>query len=253
MTAAQHTGRAAPAEPAGPAAPVGSLRGRARCRRGAVRSLLAAAAATAAAAVLALGASPAAAHTELLGVAPGPGKVVAEGTQVTVTLTFSEAIDPAFATVVVVDAAEQVAPAEPVRVNGAEVVQAVQTLAPGDYDIRYRVVSADGHPVDGESGFSVQAAPQPTASPAPAPTPTEAVVPAPTDSASPDAAAPESASPEPASPEVGATALTGGTTDGDGGSALTLSLGAAALAVAVGGGALAARRRSGPKSPHVDG
>jgi hypothetical protein len=173
--------------------------------------------------------------------------VVAEGTQVTVTLTFSEAIDPAFATVVVVDAAEQVAPAEPVRVNGAEVVQAVQTLAPGDYDIRYRVVSADGHPVDGESGFSVQAAQQPT------PTPTDAVVPAPTDSASPDAAAPESASPEPASPEVGATALTGGTTDGDGGSALTLSLGAAALAVAVGGGALAARRRSGPKSPHVDG
>ena len=233
MTAAQHTGRGGPAGP---------LRARARCRRRAARSLLAAAAATAAAAVLALGASPAAAHTELLGVAPGPGEVVAEGTQVTVTLTFSEAIDPAFATVVVVDAAEQVAPAEPVRVNGAEVVQAVQTLAPGDYDIRYRVVSADGHPVDGESGFSVQAAQQPT------PTPTDAVVPAPTDSASPDAAAAGSTS-----PEVGATALTGGTTDGDGGSALTLSLGAAALAVAVGGGALAARRRSGPKSPHVDG
>ncbi len=207
----------------------------------AARGALAAAAALA---VLVLGALPASAHTELLGVVPGPGAVVAGGAQLTVTLTFSEAVDPALAAVVVVDSAERVVAADAPRVDGAAVNQVVRGLSAGEYAIRYRVVSADGHPVDGESRFSVAAAPPP-ATAAPAREPSTAA------SANPSGTGSASTAP---SAETAPVALTSDPGDPDGASALPLGLGAALLLLtAVGGGALMARRRrTDQRGPGVD-
>lgn len=210
----------------------------------AVRATLAAAtlavtlAVTLAGALL-LAALPAAAHTELLGVSPGPGETVAAGSQVTVSLTFTEAIDPAFATVVVVGAGDQVVAADPVRVDGADVTQPVLgTLAPGEYAIRYRVVSADGHPVDGESRFVVAAAP------APSPTDTAATEPGPSEPG-PSEPGPSEPGPTDEAPSRASADPTGdASATQQGSSAVPLGLGAAAVAAVVGGGALAARRRT---------
>lgn len=211
----------------------------------AVAAARAALAGAVAAAVLLLGAPPASAHTQLLGVAPGPGEVVPEGAPVTVTLTFSEAVDPALSTVVVVDSAERVVAADAPRVDGAAVHQVVRGLSAGEHTIRYRVVSADGHPVDGESAFSVQAAPGPTtAAPSPETSTTGGTTPSGT-------ATPSTATSARAAPTV----PRGDAGDRDGGSALSLGLGAAFLLLtAAGGGALAARRRrADPRGSGVDG
>lgn len=179
-------------------------------------------------------AAPATAHAALVSVSPADGEQVVATGPLTVSLTFTEAIDPAFATVVVVDASEAVVAAEPTRVDGATVSQVMQAVpAAGEYRVRFRVVSADGHPVDGESGFTVTA---------PAPSPAES------------AGEPE---PEPSAgsaSEPGAGETAGGTEpqqtepddsgigSGDG-SGLPLAAGAVALAGLLGGGALVARRR----------
>jgi len=184
-----------------------------------------------------LAASPTVAHAELVGVTPAGGEAVDVDAPLTVTLTFSEAIDPQFATVVVVDAAEVVIADSGTQVDGPTVSQVLpDTLQPGGYAIRYRVVSADGHPVDGESTFTVVQAAQPSATtPAPAPVEPTPVEPAPVE-------------PSPVEPlaETGASAET--EADG-GGSGMAFAAGALALAGLVAGGAVVARRRrDGPRT-----
>lgn len=97
----------------------------------------------------------ASAHDELLSTDPADGATASSPAQV--TLTFSGQIAQVGATVVVTDGdGASVVEGEPVA-EGTEVVQALAAdLAPGAYDVVWRVTSQDGHPISGTFGFTVE-------------------------------------------------------------------------------------------------
>ncbi|WP_433352779.1 copper resistance CopC family protein [Micromonospora saelicesensis] len=73
-----------------------------------------------------------------------------------VTLEFMQRLDPAFTTIVLTDAAKRKLPTgEPVVTGAKSTVQVVGTLPNGTYTVAYRVVSVDGHPVQGSYPFTV--------------------------------------------------------------------------------------------------
>ena len=111
---------------------------------------------------------PAAAHSALLGTTPADSAVVTT-TIDEVTLVFNEPARGDFSTVAVhgpegIDYADG-----PIRVVDSVVHQAVHPLRSGGYEVAWRIVSADGHPVSGRFSFVVDlpAALEPTAGPAP--------------------------------------------------------------------------------------
>lgn len=150
-------------------------------RRRTLPALLAAAL-LAVAAVL-LPALPAAAHDELISTDPGADAVL-DALPPQITFSYSaEVLTDAGATVVeVTDASGASLTDGAPQVSGTEVTQALAGTASGAVTVKWRVVSSDGHPIDGEFGFTVPAAaPTPSAAPtAPTATPT----PTPTASAS---------------------------------------------------------------------
>ena len=93
------------------------------------------------------GAGPAAAHAKL--VATDPAREATVTSLAAVRLRFSEVLRPEFSTVAVTapDGA-QVVSGSP-AVAGTEITVPVAAAAPGSYTIAYRVLSADGHPVEG--------------------------------------------------------------------------------------------------------
>lgn len=128
-----------------------------------------AAAASALAVVAVLVAGPEArAHAELVATAPGPGESLTEA-PTEITLTFSEELLDAGADVLVSarnTPSQETAVSEPF-VDGDVVSVALEGLDDGEYEVRWRVVSADGHPVFGAFSFAVgQAVPQVPESPA---------------------------------------------------------------------------------------
>lgn len=157
-----------------------------RSRPHAARTLARVAATVAVAAAAFVGtvaAAPAAfAHDELVRTDPANGATL-ERLPPVVTLTFAEAPDGApGATLVEVlgpagAAVQQGAPA----VEGDVVAQRLKAgiAAAGTYSVRFKVVSADGHPVSGEFSFTVAGA---SAAIAPSPT-SSAVTSAPTSNA----------------------------------------------------------------------
>lgn len=145
--------------------------------------------------------APASAHDVLVGSQPAEGQQVAEAPEI-VTLGFNEDVldlpGGNQATLSVGGAAPVVLPVE---AAGREVrlrVPAAARTEAGDWVVAYRVVSADGHPVDGELSFRVlaPAAPsEPTATPSPAASPVPTAVrtpatPAPASAAGSDGGAP---------------------------------------------------------------
>lgn len=137
-------------------------------------------------------ASPALAHDELTGTDPADGAVV-DAVPDAVTLTFSRPLlaDAGTAVVEVTDAAgEQIQDGAPV-IDGATVTQAINApvSADGAYQVAWKVVSTDGHPISGGFSFTVEGAapPAPTATPTqsattpPAATPTATPAPAPSE------------------------------------------------------------------------
>ena len=65
-------------------------------------------------------------------------------------------LDPTFTTIVLTDAAKRKLPTgDPVVVGAKSTVQVTDTLPNGTYTVAYRVVSADGHPVQGSYPFTV--------------------------------------------------------------------------------------------------
>ncbi|WP_105805256.1 copper resistance CopC family protein [Leucobacter massiliensis] len=92
-------------------------------------------------------ASPALAHDELLGVVPVAD---ADGGVESVRLTFSNSIIEVGTEIVVTDdAGDDVTDGDPV-IDGPDVTQPLTAdLAPGAYDAAWRVVSSDGHPIEG--------------------------------------------------------------------------------------------------------
>ncbi|GII60112.1 hypothetical protein Skr01_01970 [Sphaerisporangium krabiense] len=133
-------------------------------------------------------ASPALAHTALKSSDPKKGSTVEtlEG----VTLTFTESVK--FPVVLVRDADGRAHQDGKAKLDGATVTQKVSGALPsGKYVIAWRVVSVDGHPIEGEIPFTVKA-------PAASPTPTTSE--SSTAPASPEQPAPVTSSPPPFTP-----------------------------------------------------
>ena len=119
-----------------------------------------AAALTASALVLALfttviSATSAAAHAELVSITPErDARLTAAPTEV--VLEFSEPVSASFATVLVTTAGGVVVTRGRPAVVDARITQALSSrLDAGAYRVAFRVVSPDGHPVTGDSGFTL--------------------------------------------------------------------------------------------------
>lgn len=109
-------------------------------------------------------AQPASAHDRLLSSDPADGATVDE-TPGVITLVFSAEVLAAGAQVAVTTP-DGTVPAE-VTVDGDEAVAALPDDLPGgDWDVAWRVVSSDGHPIEGELAFTVDV-PSPSASVSP--------------------------------------------------------------------------------------
>ncbi|NRQ38968.1 copper resistance protein CopC [Nonomuraea sp. NN258] len=94
------------------------------------------------------------------------------------------------------------------KADGAVVRQELKGALPdGKYTIAYRVVSSDGHPIEGEIPFTVEGAPAPAATESAAPAATESSAPAVTESAAP-APTESAAAPAPAAEQASAEQTT---------------------------------------------
>ncbi|MFD6611506.1 copper resistance protein CopC [Micromonospora chalcea] len=172
------------------------------------------------AALLLVPATPAAAHNSLQEATPArDARLTTAPTQV--TLRFMQRLNPAFTTITLRDAAERPVPASEPAVNGATgTVTIEEPLGNGTYTVAYRVVSRDGHPVQGSYRFTVA---DPAAPPAAVPSPTADASAGASASAPADASAGADASP--ASADASASA-------DDGGLPVGLLVGGAVAAVA---------------------
>lgn len=115
--------------------------------------------ATVATAGLTLGAAAASAHSDLVESNPGDGELVLE-IPPEVVLTFSGGVQPEYTEVGVLYDGVSVDVADPVT-DGNEVRQPLEPLpadvTSADVTISFRIVSADGHPVDGTLTFVADA------------------------------------------------------------------------------------------------
>lgn len=183
------------------------------------------------AALLLVPATPAAAHNSLQEATPArDARLTTAPTQV--TLRFLQRLNPAFTTITLRDATDRQVPASAPAVDGATgTVTIEEPLANGTYTVAYRVVSRDGHPVQGSYRFTVA---DPAAPPAAAPSP---ATPSPAASADVSAGAAAGADASPASADASAGA-------DDGGLPVGILVGGAVAAVAAAGvTALLLRRR----------
>ena len=117
-----------------------------------------------AAVISVISALPASAHTALVKITPYAGAQLATA-PTKVVLEFNEPVSKTFAVVVVSNAGGVSVARGKATVLGAKVTQPLSPgLASGAYRVAYRLVSADGHPVSGESKFTLTLTP--AASPA---------------------------------------------------------------------------------------
>lgn len=100
-------------------------------------------------------AAPASAHDSLLGSSPAAGAQVATAPSA-VTLTFDRPVSTQFALVIVTGRDRASWHAGTPQVSGATVTQPLTEQAPaGAYEVAWRVVSGDGHPIAGTFGYVV--------------------------------------------------------------------------------------------------
>lgn len=137
-------------------------------RRRPFHALLAPALSAASAFVLVgLLASPALAHSELVSSDPADGSVLDHAPS-QVVLTFNEDVQKTGTAIIVSDADDvRIDQVSGLAVDGTDVTVPVDTtVGTGEYTIAYRVVSADGHVVEGSLQYSVvlpgEATPTPT-------------------------------------------------------------------------------------------
>ncbi|MEU9512353.1 copper resistance protein CopC [Micromonospora sp. NPDC048169] len=116
-------------------------------------------------ALLLVPATPAAAHNSLQEATPArDARLTSAPTQV--TLRFMQRLNPAFTTITLSDAGRRAVPTGAPAVDGVTgTVTIDEPLVNGTYTVAYRVVSRDGHPVQGSYRFTVAdpAAPEPSA------------------------------------------------------------------------------------------
>lgn len=100
---------------------------------------------------------PASAHSQLLSSDPADGAALSIAPPA-VTLTFSEDLLAGATTMAIVGADGSVLLSSPVDPQGPVIsLPWPAELPPGAYEVSYRVVSGDGHPVAGAISFSYQA------------------------------------------------------------------------------------------------
>ncbi|MCB7135602.1 copper resistance CopC family protein [Cellulosimicrobium marinum] len=197
-------------------------------------------------AVLATATAPAAqAHDRLTGSEPGDGAQL-DTPPAAIALTFNTeplAVEPR---VVVTDAAGEVVAEGAPTIDGSVATLPLDaaTLGGDSYTVAWRVVSSDGHPIEGSFGFAVAEQPEPTPS---EPTSATDEAPATEDAATEDTAtedADESAAAEPDT--TAATTDEADATDAeDGSSALPIVVGAIAVLAVVGTAVVLVLRRRG--------
>ncbi|AGL14136.1 copper resistance CopC family protein [Actinoplanes sp. N902-109] len=112
-------------------------------------------AASVAALVLLLPGTPAWAHNVLISSSPARDATLATAPDA-ITLVFAQKLNPDFTTVVLSDAARQRVPASvPEVADTKATITPSGTLGGGAYTVAYRVVSVDGHTVQGSYSFTV--------------------------------------------------------------------------------------------------
>ncbi len=99
--------------------------------------------------------SPAGAHAMLEHASPGAGAVL-RVTPKSVVLELSEALEPAFSSVSVSDAAGHDVSAARVVVSGDTMSIALKPLVPGSYRVTWHAVSVDTHRTQGSYTFVVK-------------------------------------------------------------------------------------------------
>lgn len=127
-----------------------------------------------AATIVLVSASPAAAHDELISSTPASGSQLSEA-PAEISLTFSADVLTIGAAVIVADGAgRDWAVGEPTVQSGTVTVELGAGMPEGGYQIRWRVVSEDGHPISGLVPFTVGEAAPLTRTPAATDTPESA-------------------------------------------------------------------------------
>ncbi|GAA2567955.1 hypothetical protein GCM10010435_47160 [Winogradskya consettensis] len=112
-------------------------------------------AALAAILVVLLPAAPAWAHAQMIASTPAKDATLTTA-PTAITLKFTERLNPGFTTIVLSDAARQRIPAAPPAIDSATgTLTLTQPLTNGPYTVAYRVVSVDGHTVQGSYLFTV--------------------------------------------------------------------------------------------------
>lgn len=107
---------------------------------------------------LAFGAGQATAHDILVSAQPAAGSTIYTGPS-QVRLVFDQPVQFGFTDVEVLGPGGTYWAAGPPIVDGNAVTAPLRQLGPkGDYTIRYQIVSADGHPVSGQVGFTLAVA-----------------------------------------------------------------------------------------------
>jgi copper resistance protein C len=108
------------------------------------------------------------AHNVLLNTDPADGTKVSAGPQ-QVRLSFDQPVRPGYDTVTVVGPGRTFWTDAPARIAGSDVVEPVHELGPaGVYVVSYRILSNDGHPVEGRVSFTLTQPGGGTPVPAPA-------------------------------------------------------------------------------------
>ena len=103
-------------------------------------------------------AAPASAHSELVSSDP-PADATLDFAPIGVGLKFNQDINESFATISVVGPGDTQWAQGTATVEGPDVSVLLQDGLPnGEYTVGYRVTSADGHPITGSYGFSVDVA-----------------------------------------------------------------------------------------------
>ncbi|UCR87946.1 copper resistance CopC family protein [Mycetocola spongiae] len=137
--------------------------------------------------------SPAMAHDQLLTSTPGENAVL-DTAPAEVALTFSDSVLTVGAVVMVVDSGDRDWVREAPTLSGSSVTATLNPEMPeGHYEIKWRVVSSDGHPISGVVPFNVgHGEPEPAAPPEPVISPSAEPVASPAPAAEAGAFAPGS-------------------------------------------------------------
>jgi len=77
------------------------------------------------------------------------------GTPKKVALSFSEALEPAFSSITVMDAGEHDVTAAPSSASGTKMEVALRPLRAGRYRVTWRALSVDTHRTQGAFSFTV--------------------------------------------------------------------------------------------------